>query len=65
MNDQPVNLTVVQSAEHFQQLLSLDLGRVSLINFWAPWAEPCKQMNVVVAELARKYENVLVLQVRI
>jgi len=59
----PANLNVVESAEHFQSLLSQDLERVSLINFWAPWAEPCKQMNQVVIELARKYENVLVLQV--
>ncbi|KIJ51082.1 hypothetical protein M422DRAFT_27149 [Sphaerobolus stellatus SS14] len=61
--DPPSNLYDVHSAEHFQQLLSQDLNRVSLINFWAPWAEPCKQMNQVVIELARKYPNVLVLQV--
>lgn len=60
----PVNLTVVEGASHFQELLSHDLQRVSLINFWAPWAEPCKQMNEVVVELARRYEKVLVLQVR-
>ncbi|KAF8885486.1 glutaredoxin [Infundibulicybe gibba] len=58
-------MAVVQvvSPENFQQLLSKDLTRVSLINFWAPWAEPCKQMNEVVSELARKYPTVLVLQV--
>ena len=41
-----------------------DLERISLINFWAPWAEPCKQMNDVVLELAKKYPALLVLQVR-
>lgn len=60
----PGNLIVVEGASHFQELLSHDLQRVSLINFWAPWAEPCKQMNEVVVELARRYEKVLVLQVR-
>ncbi|KAF8573938.1 glutaredoxin [Ramaria rubella] len=59
----PENLTVVESAEHFQALLSQDLERVSLLNFWAPWAEPCTQMNQVVTELARKYKNILVLQI--
>ena len=59
----PMNLIDVESPEHFQELLSKDLNRVSLINFWAPWAEPCKQMNQVVLELAKKYEDVLVLQV--
>jgi thiol-disulfide isomerase/thioredoxin len=59
----PANAKDVQSTEHFQDLLSQDLQRVSLLNFWAPWAEPCKQMNEVVNELARKYPNILVLQV--
>lgn len=57
------NFHEVQSPEHFQALLSEDLNRVSLINFWAPWAAPCKQMNEVVGELAKKYPQVLVLQV--
>ncbi|KAF8520513.1 glutaredoxin [Gautieria morchelliformis] len=57
------NVTVVDSAAHFQECLSRDLQRVSLLNFWAPWAEPCKQMNQVVAELAHRHPKVLVLQV--
>ncbi|KAA1467262.1 glutaredoxin [Dentipellis sp. KUC8613] len=57
------NFYDVTSPEHFQGLLSADLNRVSLINFWAPWAAPCAQMNDVVRELARKYSQLLVLQV--
>ncbi|TFY61009.1 hypothetical protein EVG20_g7213, partial [Dentipellis fragilis] len=57
------NFHEVTSPEHFQSLLSADLNRVSLINFWAPWAAPCAQMNDVVRELARKYSQLLVLQV--
>ncbi|OSC96962.1 glutaredoxin [Trametes coccinea BRFM310] len=63
MSAAPGNFHEVQSPEHFQALLSEDLNRVSLINFWAPWAEPCKQMNEVVLELAKKYPQILVLQV--
>ena len=59
----PSNLVDVESPDHFQELLSKDLQRISLISFWAPWAEPCKQMNQVVLELAKKYNEVLVLQV--
>lgn len=60
----PSNLHEVESVEHFQTLLSADLQRISLINFWAPWAEPCAQMNEVVKELAKKYAQILVLNVR-
>jgi len=54
---------VVESVEDFKTLLSKDLTRVSLINFWARWAEPCTEMNNVVEELSKKYPQVLVLQV--
>ncbi|EGN99326.1 hypothetical protein SERLA73DRAFT_182273 [Serpula lacrymans var. lacrymans S7.3] len=57
------NFVNVTSPEHFRALLSKDLERVSLINFWAPWAAPCTQMNEVVLELAKKYPKLLVLQV--
>ncbi|KAF9456441.1 glutaredoxin [Collybia nuda] len=57
------NFHEITDPTHFQGLLSADLNRVSLINFWAPWAEPCKQMNEVVQELAKKYPAALVLNV--
>ncbi len=59
------NLVEVVSVEQFQTLLSEDLNRVSTTNFWAPWAEPCKQMNEVMAELSKKHPNVLFLKVSI
>ncbi|PWN41273.1 glutaredoxin [Ceraceosorus guamensis] len=57
------NLVVVGSPEQFTSLMQEDLNRVSLLNFWAPWAEPCEQMNKVVEELAVKWPAVLVLQI--
>lgn len=59
-----INFYNVKSSDHFKELLSADLNRVSLINFWAPWAEPCKNMNEVVAELAKAHSELLVLQVK-
>ncbi|TFK24810.1 thioredoxin [Coprinopsis marcescibilis] len=57
------NLHQVNSPDHFKDLLSADLNRVSVINFWAPWAAPCAQMNEVFSELAKKYPATLFLQV--
>ena len=57
------NYVEVNSPDHFKELLSEDLNRISIINFWAPWAEPCHKMNDVVKELANKYPAALFLQV--
>lgn len=59
----PSNLVEVTSPEHFTEIMQQDLNRVSLLNFYAPWAEPCKQMNEVVKEIAIKYPQVLCLVV--
>lgn len=59
----PSNLVTITSADHFTTLMSSDLNRVSLLNFWASWAEPCEQMNAVVEELAEKFPQVLCLMV--
>lgn len=56
-------LQEVQSAEEFQQLLSSNLAGLSVLNFWAPWAEPCTQMNAVTRELSDKYPAVLFLNI--
>jgi len=57
------NFIEVVSPTHFKDVLSEDLNRVSVINFWAPWAEPCKQMNEVAKELSNKYKAALFVQV--
>jgi hypothetical protein len=59
----PENHHDVESTAQFQELLSADLERISVIYFWAPWAEPCKQTDPVVLELARKHPKLLALRV--
>ncbi|TKY89144.1 hypothetical protein EX895_001675 [Sporisorium graminicola] len=59
----PSNLVEVTSPEHFTEIMQKDLTRVALLNFYAPWAEPCKQMNEVVREIAIKYPQVLCLAI--
>lgn len=59
----PSNLVNITSPDHFTTLMSSDLNRVSLLNFWASWAEPCEQMNAVVKELAEKYSDILCLNI--
>jgi hypothetical protein len=46
------SLVTVSSPEHFKELLSADLSRVSVLNFWAPWADVCKGMNEVSIRLS-------------
>lgn len=57
------NFIDVTSPEHFKTLLSADLNRVSCLNFWAPWAEPCAAFTEIVKGEAAKFSSVLFLNV--
>jgi len=57
------NYHQVTGVDEFQSLMGADLERTSVLNFWASWAEPCKSMNEVFIELAKKYPKVLFLQI--
>lgn len=56
-------MVAITSPDMFTQLMQQDLDRVTLLNFWAPWAQPCEQMNQAVAEFAARYHNVLFMNV--
>ena len=36
----------------------------SVVHFWAPWCEPCKQMDTVLQHLAAEHAGVTFLRVR-
>lgn len=57
------NLVNISNTPQFQELLSKDLKRISLIYFWTSWAEPCVQMSQVVEGLAKAYPKLLALRV--
>lgn len=64
MTSNSSNYVAVTSPEQFQQLLSADLNRLSILNFRAEWAGPCAQMDGVAKELAQKFPQALFLEVR-
>jgi thiol-disulfide isomerase/thioredoxin len=57
------NFIEVTSPEHFKELLSADLNRVSCLNFWASWAEPCAEFNKIVEKESKDFQKVLFLNV--
>ena len=57
------NMHFVTSPEHFQSLLSEDLERVSVLYFYADWAEPCAQMTEAVNALSEAKPEVAFLQI--
>ncbi|KAG5463506.1 MAG: hypothetical protein BJ554DRAFT_6859 [Olpidium bornovanus] len=53
---QPV---AVRSEDHYAQLVAaVPADRVLLLNFWADWAQPSVNMNLVVGDLAERYPGV-------
>ena len=57
------SLQAVSSPEQFQELLSADLERISVLYFYADWAEPCAAMTQAVAALAEAKPEVLFLSI--
>ncbi|KAH8089367.1 thioredoxin-like protein [Filobasidium floriforme] len=57
------NLLTIDSPEQFKDVLSRDLNKVSVLDFWATWAQPCEKMNEVVKEASEKYKDVLFLMI--
>jgi thioredoxin-like negative regulator of GroEL len=57
------NLSAVSSPNHFQDLLNADLERVSVLYFYADWAEPCAAMTQAIAAMAEANPSVLFLQI--
>ncbi|WFD01716.1 glutaredoxin [Malassezia obtusa] len=60
---QPANVVAIASPDMFTELMQQDLDRVTLLNFWAPWAQPCEQMNQAVLEFAPRYPHALFMNV--
>lgn len=59
----PANLVTITSPDMFTGLMKQDLNRVTVLNFWAPWAQPCEPMIAAIAQLAPKYPHVLFMSI--
>lgn len=60
------NIIDVTDEAHFEAAFSaLPKGSYAVLDFWASWAEQCRQMNDVVDELAKKHPNLTFFKVAI
>ena len=48
-------------ASNIQQLLEISMQVPVLLDCWAPWCEPCKNLMPVLEKLAREYQGIFIL----
>lgn len=54
VNTNPVDITL----ENFQQIILEDSKtKVVMIQFWAPWSEPCAELSAPLHRIASEYQN--------
>ncbi|EEB05795.1 glutaredoxin Grx4 [Schizosaccharomyces japonicus yFS275] len=52
----------VDSVEQFQEIVQSNKEKTIILNFYAPWAAPCQQMNQVFDQLATEAPNAVFLK---
>ena len=50
--------------ENFDELL-MNIGNPLLLDFWAPWCGPCKQVGPIVEQIAEEREDFIVGKVNV
>ena len=50
--------------ENFDELL-MNIGKPLLLDFWAPWCGPCKQVGPIVEQIAEEREDFIVGKVNV
>ena len=59
-------MACVQELKAAKELDDLEsFGGLVVVHFWTPWSQPCKQMNAVMEDLAKEYDRVKFVKVRV
>lgn len=56
---------IPNTQEDFNEIIKQSNSKLILINFYADWCEPCKNVDPVLETLQNTYSNIIVLKVNV
>lgn len=59
MNEIEENNFEINQNDFVEQVIEESTTKLVLVDFWAPWCEPCKQLGPTLEKIAKKYSDVL------
>ncbi len=59
MNEIEENNFEINQNDFVEQVIEESTTKLVLVDFWAPWCEPCKQLGPILEKISKKYSDVL------